>query len=165
MGPALRDEKARLRPLARASRQELRSRFRSLEPLGRGSRVRLFSAVGASLGVVLFGILLLRSPNSPDTLRGSIKPLSGLAIPEGPLAEAPRLFFWTGVPKGDSYSFELIDDELQTLAKLTTHEAWILIPETAQKRLRSGRTYLWTVEVISDDNLKIGEIRRYFELR
>ena len=165
VGPALRDQKARLRPLARASRRELNSRFRSQKPRGQGARFRLFGAIGASLGVVLFGLLLFRNPNSADTLRGSVNTLPGLALPEGPLAEAPRLFFWTHVPGGDSYRFELIDDELQSLETATSTKPWILLPESVQRRLRPGRTYLWTVEVVSDDNLRIGEIRRYFEIR
>jgi hypothetical protein len=165
VGPALRGQKARLRPLAQASRRELRSRFRSREPRAVWAKYRLFGTVGASLGLVLLGLLLFRNPNAADTLRGSAASLPILAIPQGPLAEAPRLFFWTRFPQGDSYRFELIDDELQTLTTMSTQSGWILIPETVQNRLRSGRTYLWTVEAIRDDNRKIGEIRRYFELR
>jgi len=115
--------------------------------------------------VVLFGILLFRNSNSADTLRGSVNTLPGPALPEGSLTEAPRLFFWTHVPGGDSYRFELIDDELQSLGAATSTKPWIILPVEVSRRLRPGRTYLWTVEVIGDDNLKIGEIRRFFELR
>ncbi len=121
--------------------------------------------ISASLGVVLLGILLFRNSNSEDTLRGSVHTLPGLALPEGPLEEAPRLFFWTHIPGGNSYRFELIDDELQSLETATSTKPWIILPVEVYRRLRPKRTYIWTVEVISDDNLKIGEIRRFFELR
>jgi hypothetical protein len=165
IGPAVRKDTVRLRPLARASRRELRSRMGRPEHQAHSLKFRLICAFGASIGLILFGWILFRNPNAADTLRGSERSLPGLAIPQGPLAEAPRLFFWTHVPQGDYYRFELIDDELQSLVKLTTRNAWMLIPETVHNRLRPGRTYLWTVEAVRDDNMKIGDIRGYFEIR
>jgi hypothetical protein len=165
MDSALRKDEDRLSPLAQASFREIRAGMRTSPRTGRAAWTRRFAALGAFAGLLLVVFLVLGKSGLEDTLRGSSRTPFSLMIPQGPVSDAPRLFFWAHVPKGEVYRFELIDDELQTLIALTTPDAWVLIPESIQKQIRSRRIYLWTVEAVSDDNLKIGESRGYFELK
>jgi len=161
----LRRNEERLFPLALASLREIRAKIRGFRQVGRIPWVRQSASVGAIVVLFLAAFLILGKPGIENTLRGSDRASFKLMIPQGPVSAAPRLFYWTHVPQGDQYRFELIDDELQTLITLTTKDAWILIPESIQKKILSHRTYLWTIEAINDDNLRIAESRGYFELK
>jgi len=165
LDPVLWAQFRRFRPLARASRRELRNRLRRPGMAGRRGLVRFLAAAG-SAAALLLAVFVLPGlpPRGNDALeRGGIT--DNISLPSGCLTEPPLLFVWTPLPDGDGYRFELIEENLGLLATLSLKEPWAMIPASVRKGLVPGRTYLWTVEAINDDGVKIGYWRRYFELK
>jgi len=165
LDPVLQTQFRRFRPLARASRRELQNRFRLPGESRRQGLFRFLVAAG-SAAALLLAVFVLPGlpPRGNDALeRGGMT--DNISLPSGCLTEPPLLFVWTPLPDGDGYRFELIGENLGLLAALSTKEPWAMIPASVRKGLAPGRTYLWTVEAVNDDGVKIGQWRRYFELK
>jgi hypothetical protein len=165
LDPVLRAQFPRLRPLARASRRELRNRERRPGEAGKRGRFRFLAAAG-SAAALLLAVFVLPGlpPRGNDALeRGGMA--DNMALPSGLMTEPPLLFVWTPPPGGDGYRFELIDESLGLLASFSTKAPWILIPVAVRDSLAPGQTYLWTVEAVNDDGVKIGFWRHHFELK
>jgi len=158
--PVLERQIRRLQPLARASRRELRAGFRADGRSRRGARI--LAAAGITAMVALsFAAWIIFQPRGHDTVeRGNAAVASSL--PNGRLAEAPRLFVWEPVPGAESYRFALIDESLSLVAEANSAENWILLSASIRKDIRPGRTYIWTVDAYDDGGVKIGSIPRYF---
>lgn len=165
LDPVLRAQFHRFRPLARASRRELRNRIRRPGEAGRRGRFRLLAAAG-STAALLLAVFVLPGlpPRGNDALeRGGMA--DNISLPSGRVTEPPLLFVWTPPPGGDSYQFELIDEKLRPLASISTKVPWALIPTSIRAGLALGQTYIWTVEAVNDDGVRIGYWRHHFELK
>ncbi len=88
-----------------------------------------------------------------------------LIEPQGRISRAPAVFKWTPVQKADSYTFALIDDELQTIIrqgeiKRNSYD----VPSDLQQQMVRGKPYIWSITVYDDLNLKIDSGQKYFEI-
>jgi len=88
-----------------------------------------------------------------------------LVEPEGQIRKPPALFKWTPVQKANSYTFELIDDNLQTLIRQNgIRQNSYGVPSDVQKKMARGKPYIWTVEVYDDLGLKVDSGQQHFEI-
>lgn len=157
-----RDEERELRRMARQRLQEL-----SRKPLSFFARP---FAVGAALVTVLFFILsgyylLIKGPSSDQTMRGTQATEVRLLKPGEKLIKAPSFFLWTEVKDRDSFLFELIDDELNTLCSEKLFTTQTHLPERVQQRLVRGRVYLWTITARDESGNKLASASKTFEIK
>lgn len=161
--PVLRARFRNLRPLARASRREIRNQFGKPLISGRKRFIRTM-AVAVSGVALLVTVIALPALEVNDALeRGGTADIP--ANPSGSLTEPPCLFVWMPVVGAENYHFKLIDEGLRLLASISTRNPWILIPADVREKLTPGRTYLWSVETSNDDDLVIDRRRWHFDLR
>jgi hypothetical protein len=94
------------------------------------------------------------------------KPALMLVEPSGKVQEPPEFFVWTAYEGAAEYTFELIDDELNTL--FIDHEAKeskLVLPNEVVKKLERGRTYVWKVLAEDEDSNILESERTYFEIK
>lgn len=132
---------------------------------------RLFLPVAAVLmaGMTFLSALwLASSPGDRLSFRGGGPAVLELIAPDGMLREPPRVFCWTPYPGVDTYLFELVDDRLEPLVPSTgvpNHTTACIIPELIRERIRPGRTYIWRVWALDEDNLPVASEQKSFEIR
>lgn len=161
---ALRKDARRLRPLARASRREIR---RELRPTGTARRRRAarWMAVAGSAAAILLAVVFrpgLLPREDGFSIRGESAEV--VALPSGRILAPPLLFVWEPAAGGESYRYELIDEDLRLLSAQTTFNPWILLPAEVKPVLQSGRTYIWTVDAVNDEGIIIRRTVRHFEM-
>ncbi|MGB9004953.1 MAG: hypothetical protein WCB96_04435 [Candidatus Aminicenantales bacterium] len=127
-------------------------------PLFRRFSLRHLAIAGLVLSLALGASLLLNRSGSRDTFRDTLPPGQDGLSPQGLLKEKPAVFEWSPVPEAASYSFELINDDLELLAQgeRSCRTRFTLSPEAVQK-LTTGRTYIWTVKAYDDKGSELGE--------
>ena len=87
-----------------------------------------------------------------------------LIEPNGKISKFPDTFTWNSIAGADNYLFRLIDEDLNTLFTIGTKETHMTLPENVKSALKKGKTYLWKVEVIDDDEKRIGSASQYFKI-
>jgi hypothetical protein len=58
----------------------------------------------------------------------------------------------------------LIDDELNTIISSQALKTQIILPENIKAKLVRGKTYIWNIEAISEENLKLDSASISFEI-
>ncbi|MBN2200184.1 MAG: hypothetical protein JW747_10090 [Candidatus Aminicenantes bacterium] len=142
---------ARLAPLLkRAVSEDRQARFRrpALKPIwAAGAFVLLASAA--------FWFFALRPGRPPehDVLRGSGEAQLQFLAPQKtlPAPPAPALFRWSAVPGAALYTFEILDDSLETVfSSAPGPETQALLPHGIRKKLAPGRSYYLKVTAWDD---------------
>lgn len=166
VGKEFRSQEGEFFPIARESWKELEAQKKGIRSVWAWSRpARPASGVLMILGLLAVSYLFLVRPSPTNVLRTGEKPRLRLVEPEGQIRKPPALFKWTPVLKADSYTFELIDDNLQTLI----HQDGLRqnsygVPLDVRKKMTRGKPYLWTVDVYDDLGLKVDSGQQHFEI-
>ena len=125
-----------------------------------------FIAAGIALTIIITGFLFITKIKHREVYREEGNEVEITLIkPSGIILEPPSIFSWTIYEGTDSYRFELIDDDLNTLYSKTANENHIKIPEEVRQKLKKGKTYIWKVKArdVNDNVLSSNFIS--FELR
>jgi len=94
------------------------------------------------------------------------KPALLLIEPSGKVPQPPEVFVWTAYEGAAEYTFELIDDELNTLfIDYEAKESELVLPDEVVKKLERGRTYVWKVLAEDEDSNILESERTYFEIK
>ncbi len=126
------------------------------------------AAAGLMAGILIMGALWIKAPSGAGlSFRGGSTAALELIAPSGILREPPRVFCWSPYPGVDSYTFELVDDNLETLIPYTyiNFATAIIVPEDMGQRIRPGRTYIWRVWALDEDSIPIATEQKSFEIR
>lgn len=137
-----------------------------------GNRQRyLFNLIparyAAAVALLLFaaGLFFILKLPQAEVLRSSENKGLQLINPEGKLGRPPSLFTWTPVAGAESYKFELIDDELNSIHSEKIRQTQLrLSPESVRKIVR-GKNYIWTVEAYDDNDKKLDSASLSFDVR
>lgn len=151
--------KARLRELKKPKRPAFR-----LIP----RRVFAGVLVGASALLVLFvAYRFLFVTSAPGNIARNTTGEKVLLIePKGSLMGPPSGFAWKPYQGADVYIFKLVDEDLRTLvAGKPTYTPSYALPEAIKKQLEPGKRYIWSVEVMDDDNKKIAFTQEFFVIK
>ena len=151
--------KARLRELKKAKRPAFR-----LIP----RRVFAGVLVGALALLVLFVAyrFLLMTSAPGNIARSTTGEKVQLIEPKGSLMGPPSGFAWKPYQGADIYMFKLVDEDLRTLVvSKPTYAPSYSLPEGIKKQLEPGKRYLWSVEVMDDDNKKIAFAQEFFVIK
>ncbi|OGD18230.1 MAG: hypothetical protein A2Y69_14940 [Candidatus Aminicenantes bacterium RBG_13_59_9] len=107
------------------------------------------------LVIVVAGYILFLSPvGQRDRLRSVDSGELRLLAPVGHLTAPPEEFSWTPVPGADAHVLTMTDEKLNRIFFDDTLKAStkIPLPEKLWKGLERGRTYVWTVIAVDEDN-------------
>jgi hypothetical protein len=106
-----------------------------------------YAGVASGIITVLLAMALLVPKLKRDgIIRGGATERLTLLEPASKIPIAPSLFIWTPVRNADSYSFWLIDDELNTVLKTDSRATQLRLPVEISAKLVKGKTYVWTIE-------------------
>jgi hypothetical protein len=146
-----------------------RQRMRMLSGRGRLSippALRRPAAVAASgLVIILLGyIFMVRIPSVDKALRGRQAQEIKLIEPKEKLERAPEIFRWTDVEGKDAFDLKIIDDELNSIFHGKVKEARLRLPAEVRDQFKRGKTYLWTVEAVDEEDRILASASRYFEI-
>jgi hypothetical protein len=166
VGKEFRSQEGEFSALARESWKELESQKKATRPGWAWSLpTRLASSVLTILGLLVISYFFLVRPSQTNVLRTGERPRLRLVEPEGQIRKPPALFKWTPVLKADSYTFELIDGNLQTLIRQDgIKQNSYGVPSDVQKKMARGKPYIWTIEVYDDLGLKVDSGQQHFEI-
>jgi hypothetical protein len=131
---------------------------------------RAFAPAAAVLmaGSLLLAALWLNTPPGDGlSFRGPGPAVLELIAPTGILREPPRVFCWSPYPGVDSYGFEIVDDKLEPLIPYTfiNFTTALIVPEAVRESVRPGRTYVWRLWALDENNLPIATEQKSFEIR
>jgi hypothetical protein len=129
-------------------------------------------ATSIFLAVVVIGYLLLNSPPDQIIFRTTSNNELRLTKPIGKIKEPPSIFKWSRVKNADVYNLKLLDEDLQVLwnkylvvsSESGPSVSSLVLDETIKNKLKRGKTYIWTVEAIDDDNMRLAVARGYFTI-
>jgi hypothetical protein len=153
---------------ARALRQVAAEELRRLKPPARSPWVKPVPVAAAALVAVIAlaaGYFYLSDAvQSRFTMRGAVSQELRLQGPGLRLGEAPADFSWNDVPGRDDFLFSLIDEDLNTIYELETHETSLRLPEAERQKLIKGKCYLWSVLAVDDTGRGLASASREFKL-
>jgi len=154
-----------MRELRRLAKQQVRELSKKRAPLFLRPLAVGLVALAAGLVLLFVGyFFLLRNHSSDQTLRGKPREELRLIKPERKPKGAPSVFLWTDVKGRDSFRFEIIDDELNTLYINAVTGTKLELPAEVKQQIVKGKVYLWTIEVYDDNGKKLASASRYFEI-
>jgi hypothetical protein len=161
VGLSAAEEKA-LRRMGRQRLREMSGKRRLSVP----PALRLpAAAVAAGLVLIFLGyFFIIRIPSPDQALRGKRSQEIKLVEPGEKLKRAPEIFRWTDVKGKDIFHLSIIDDELNTVFHDTVEETSLRLPVKVRDQLKTGKTYLWTVEAVDEEDRKLASASRYFEI-
>ncbi len=126
------------------------------------------AAAGLMAGIMIMGALWIKTPPGAGlSFRGGEPAALELIAPSGILREPPRVFCWSAYPGVDTYGIELVDDNLETIIPYA-HIAFttaMVVPEEIGRRIRPGRTYVWRLWALDEDNIPVATEQKSFEIR
>jgi hypothetical protein len=141
----------------------------SRSPFRRVLGLALAPAVaGLMAWILVMGALWIKTPPGAGlSFRGSGSATLELIAPSGILREPPRVFCWSPFPGVDTYGFELVDDNLESIIPYAhiTFTTAMVIPEEIGKRIHPGRTYIWRLWALDEDNIPVATEQKSFEIR
>jgi len=153
---------------ARALRSVAVEQLRLMKPPPRSLSLRPLPVAAVAVVAVLalaLGYLYLNSTlHSRFAMRGTINQELRLLEPGVHLREAPTDFSWSDVPGRDEFRFVLIDEALNTICEMDTHGTGLRLPENERQKLAKGKTYLWTVLAMDDNDRELASASREFEI-
>jgi hypothetical protein len=126
------------------------------------------AAAGLMAGILIMGALWIKTPPGAGlSFRGGEPAALELIAPSGILREPPRVFCWSAYPDVDTYGFELVDDNLETIIPYAyiNFTTAMVVPEEIGQRIRPGRTYVWRLWALDEDNIPVATEQKSFEIR
>jgi hypothetical protein len=126
------------------------------------------AVAGLMAGILIVGALWIKTPPGAGlSFRGGGTAALELIAPSGTLREPPRVFCWSPYPGVDTYGFELVDDNLETLVPYTyiSFTTAMIVPEGVGKNLRPGRTYIWRLWALDENSHPLASEQKSFEIR
>ncbi len=88
-----------------------------------------------------------------------------LIEPSGKLPSPPLVFEWTPYESAEDYTFEIIDEELNTIFfKTNLLDSHYSLPEAVAEKMKKGVTYLWKVFALDDDANVLASGTAYIEI-
>ncbi len=126
------------------------------------------AAAGLMAGIMIMGALWIKTPPGAGlSFRGNGSAALELIAPSGILREPPRVFCWSAYPGVDAYGFELVDDNLDTIIPYTYNNAAtaVVVSDDQSKKFRPGRTYIWRLWALDEDNIPVASEQKSFEIR
>jgi len=154
-------EEKKLRGYAR----EKLSRRKGLGLLFSASPLKI-AAISTAALLILACFLFLGIPRAKDVLRNRGGISFKLIKPAETVSTAPELFLWSLPEGGDGFIFELVDEDLNTLFSSKDlnlpHKNKVLLSKELRKRLKQGKTYIWTVTAYNDDRQIIAKKSKHF---
>jgi hypothetical protein len=153
-----------MRELRRVAGERLRlmrprARFISFRPLPVAA-VTVAAVIALALGYLYLSNTLL----SRLAVRGSVSQELRLLGPGAHLREAPADFSWSDIPGRDEFRFVLIDESLNTICEIDTHSTGLRLPEEERQKLVAGKSYLWTVLALDNNDGELASASREFEI-
>jgi hypothetical protein len=155
-------EEKELRKLARMKLEEIE---KSSPPFFRWTPARLAVAATALVVVVMAVFWITRVDRG--TVYREIKGHDELTLlgPSGKLPSPPLVFEWTPYESAEDYTFEIIDEELNTIfLKTNVLEPRLTLPQDIVKKMKKGITYLWKVYALDDDANVLASGTAYIEI-
>jgi hypothetical protein len=126
-----------------------------------------YMAAAAVLFAAVVGLYVVLKMGQREVYREEAKkPALVLIEPSGKVPLPPEIFVWTAYEGAAEYTFELIDDELNTL--FIDDQIWeskLVLPDEVVKKLEKGRTYVWKVLAEDEDSNILESARIYFEIK
>jgi hypothetical protein len=122
------------------------------------------TAVVAVIALSLGYLFLSDALHSRLTLRGPLNQELRILVPGAHLPDAPADFAWSDVPGRDDFRFTVIDDDLETLCQVETHETSLRLSEGERQKLVKGKSYLWTVVAVDDTGRELASASREFTI-
>jgi hypothetical protein len=166
VGTKIRSREVEFSRLALESWKELKAQKRIAGPRRAwAGAARMAAGLLVVAGLLAAAYLVLLQPSQKEVLRSGEMRKLRLIEPEGKIPKPPALFKWTPVRKAESYTFELIDDNLQTLVRQDgIKRNSFNVPPGVQKKMAKGTPYIWTIEVYDDLGLKVDSGQQSFEI-
>ena len=167
LGADVRARRAEFLALAAASARELAA----IDGEKGAAGARRWAPIAATVILVIAAaaasfLVFGRRESSAGALRNRGAAHLRLISPAGRQVRIPKVFRWSAVPGADSYFFELINNDLETVISSTQVFAPAFTPPAATlAKLRNDRTYIWSVEARGDDGLKIESSQQSFDIR
>lgn len=156
-------EERELRKLARKKLEEFE---KHAHPFSRWSPAAFAAVAAAVLVIVAAAIFWLtridrgavyREDRSQDEL--------ALIRPSGTLSSPPLVYEWTPYEPAEDYTFEIIDEELNTIfVRNNVLEPRLILPDDIAEKMKKGVTYLWKVYALDDDSNVLASGTAYFEI-
>ena len=158
-------ERRALRKMGRQRLRELKGgkngRYFSLSSPAR----RIVVAASAFLLLILGGFLLFGPLSQKNSFRDIGSHKFRLIEPKGIIENLPTRFVWIPCEGADTYSFEIIDEDLKTIISVATQKTSFALDVAALMKLERGKKYIWSVEASADDGTRLSIARDYFLIK
>ena len=125
-----------------------------------------YVTIMVGLLVILGGYFLIHEFHQKEIFRGEKEEKLMLIEPAGKISRVPSVFKWIALEEaeGGFYTFELIDDELNTIWTSRIRTNKVVLPDNIRRKLKKGKTYIWKVEAFDDAHNKLDSDANYFEI-
>lgn len=156
-------EEKELRKLARKKLEEIE---KHAHPFSRWSPARFAAVAAAVLVIVAAAIFWLTRIDRGAVYREDRSQLElALIRPYGKLSSPPLVYEWTPYEPAEDYTFEIIDEELNTIfVRNNVLEPHLNLPDDIAEKMKKGVTYLWKVYALDDDSNVLASGTSYFEI-
>jgi len=160
------EDKSQYKEFREAVKKKLKEIRSGKRPSTIGFIPKKYLTATAALIIIIASYFVYTNLIDPNTFRHHTGNSLILLEPSAELKEPPLFFQWNHLDQADSYDIKIIDENLNTIARLDGgNYTSIHVPEEIRSQLKPGVTYIWIVEARDNEDFVIAEAQKHFVIR
>lgn len=160
------DDKSQYKEFREAVKKKLKEIRSGKRPSTIGFIPKKYLTATAALIIIIASYFAYTNLIDPNIFRHHTGNSLILLEPAAELKEPPLFFKWKDLGQADSYDIKIIDENLNTIARLYGGNfTSIHVPEEIRSRLKPGVTYIWIVKARDNEDFVIAKAQKHFVIR